>query len=289
MVDGTVATAASVNDNFSYLENKFSTTGGHNHDSTNSKSLTTLGAITSPLTVQGITTLNGAINLNNTITATGNWTVNKVTTLGEVVLTGLTASKPVFTSSTGELVSTGTVAITQGGTGATALTSLITLTTDVNGILPIANGGTGASVFPRIRTVTTSDLGSSNTTLIDVTGLSISLTAGKTYFFEANLIMSCNAVGGAKFAISGTCTATRIRYEILMVDNTAKAFVIASYQTALGGTGGAATSGTDNLAIIRGTIVVNAAGTLKVQFAEQVTSGTTTVLSESTFITELLD
>lgn len=45
--NGTVADATEVNSNFDYFENKFSTTGGHDHDGSDSKTITTLGTITS--------------------------------------------------------------------------------------------------------------------------------------------------------------------------------------------------------------------------------------------------
>lgn len=45
--NGTVADATEINSNTNYFENKFSTTSGHDHDGADSKTITTLGTISS--------------------------------------------------------------------------------------------------------------------------------------------------------------------------------------------------------------------------------------------------
>lgn len=121
-----------------------------------------------------------------------------------------------------------------------------------------------------------------NTTLADVTGLSRNVSAGNVFEFEAHLFVDADVTGGSKFAISGTATATSIKYYIELLDDTTNTFTIVSRQTALAGSAGQA--GTiSGRCIIRGTIVVNAAGTLTVQFAQNVASGTSSILSNSTF------
>ncbi len=121
-----------------------------------------------------------------------------------------------------------------------------------------------------------------NTSLANVTSLTANVTAGKTYEFEANLIVDANATGGSKYAISGTATATAIKYNIHLLDNSTKAYTITSRQTALNGSAGQAgtTAGT---CTIKGSIIVNAGGTLTVQFAQNASSGTSSVLTMSTF------
>jgi len=125
----------------------------------------------------------------------------------------------------------------------------------------------------------------SDTTLANITGLSITVTAGRTYHFVATLHVTGDVVGGQKYAIGGTATATNIIYEISTISNAANAIVISSKQTALGGSAGQA-GAIDDFTKIEGTITVNAGGTLTAQFAENAASGTSSVLAGSTFIAE---
>jgi len=119
------------------------------------------------------------------------------------------------------------------------------------------------------------------TTLANITGLTFDLVAGKTYYFRFKCNTSLAAAGGEKFAIGGTATATNINYSIISI-TTAAAIPIASQQTALGGS--AANGGyTASMVEIEGCIVVNAAGTLTVQFAQSAASGTSSVLANSSF------
>lgn len=120
-----------------------------------------------------------------------------------------------------------------------------------------------------------------DTALATVTGLSVAVEAGKTYHFRAVLFVDADVVGGSKFAIAGTATATAIIYHIRMVCDASSAFVITSRKTALAGAAGQAGC-TAGLAIIEGTITVNAAGTLLVQFAQNANAGASSVLAGST-------
>ena len=122
-----------------------------------------------------------------------------------------------------------------------------------------------------------------NATLADVTGLtSETLTAGKTYSFFAELFVDADVTGGSKYAIAGTATATAIKYHIDMICDATNALVITSRQTALAGSAGQAGC-TAGLTRISGTITVNAAGTLAVQFAQNAANGTSSVLTMSKF------
>jgi len=126
-----------------------------------------------------------------------------------------------------------------------------------------------------------------NTTLANVTGLATDrdLVSGSTYTFEADLFINADATGGSKFAISGTATATSIVYEIMLLDDSTGAYTHVSRQTALNGSGGQAGT-TAGYCRIKGTIVVNAGGTLTVQFAQNAASGTSSVLVNSTLRVE---
>lgn len=125
----------------------------------------------------------------------------------------------------------------------------------------------------------------SDTTLANVTGLSITVVAGRTYSFKAVLYTSSNVAGGVKAAIAGTATATAITYEALTFDG---AVLLAQTRaTALGTTVGAVTAVTAALIVITGTITVNAGGTLTVQFAQNASNGAaSSVLVGSVFIAD---
>jgi hypothetical protein len=119
----------------------------------------------------------------------------------------------------------------------------------------------------------------SDTTLANVTGLTFTTASGGKYRFHANLFLSCGASGGAKVAISGTNTATKIQYLISL--RTATAFV-GEVNTALGGDYG--TTAAHVLGEIVGYIDVNEGGTLTVQLAQNASNGTaTTALAGSWF------
>jgi hypothetical protein len=118
-----------------------------------------------------------------------------------------------------------------------------------------------------------------STALGNVTGLTVNVAAGKTYYFRAKLILTCAAAGGCKIAIAGTATATTINYTGSSWTATALA---AANATALGTAVGAQTAIAVGAEIF-GTITVNAAGTLTVQFAQNAASGTSSVLVGSFF------
>lgn len=116
----------------------------------------------------------------------------------------------------------------------------------------------------------------SNATLADITGLSVSVAAGKTYSFAAYLYTTSNVAGGVKIAIGGTATATAITYDAMITDSGTT--TQAARQTALGGAAGV-TAVTAALCRVYGTITVNAAGTLTVQGAQNASNA-----SASTFL-----
>ena len=124
-----------------------------------------------------------------------------------------------------------------------------------------------------------------NVTLVNVTDLSVNLEASKKYFFRAFLFVNADVTGGHKYAIGGTATAGSILYQISSINNSTKAFVINSRQTALGGSAGEA-SATVVFTEIHGMIVTTGAGTMTVQFAQSVANGTSSVLVNSYFIVE---
>jgi hypothetical protein len=124
----------------------------------------------------------------------------------------------------------------------------------------------------------------SDTTLANVTNLTRNVEAGRTYAFTAVLYTTSNSGGGVKAAIGGTATATSIIYQADVLDGSTQASVGTARATSLGTAVGDVTAVTAARITISGTIVVNAAGTLTVQFAQNASNGTaSSVLVNSTF------
>jgi hypothetical protein len=122
----------------------------------------------------------------------------------------------------------------------------------------------------------------SSAALTNVTGLTANLAAGQAYSFEAVLFTTANASGGIQAAIAGTATATSIEYEGELT--AAGAIVNQTRANALGGAVCASTTTTAGTIWITGTILVNNAGTLTVQFAQNSSYGTASnVLAGSWF------
>ncbi len=139
--------------------------------------------------------------------------------------------------------------------------------------------------YHEFRSRVASQFDKTNVTLADIIGLSIDVLAGRTYHFRAVLFVDADVTGGHKYAIGGTCTATAIIAEILSIRNSTMLPTITTRVTALGSSAGEA-SGTAYLTIVEGTITVNAAGTLTIQFAQNAANGTSSVLVGSSFSVE---
>ena len=151
--------------------------------------------------------------------------------------------------------------------------------------------GTDFDVNGFIRTLgykrTTSTFTKDNTTLSDITGLSVSVSAGKVYVFTAKLFVDADASGGHKYAIAGTCTASSITYQVNSWYNDTTTYVKGERIAALGGAVGVA-SGTTCYTEIVGLINVANAGTLTVQFALNAAFNTSSIAGNSHFIVEEL-
>lgn len=129
-----------------------------------------------------------------------------------------------------------------------------------------------------VKYVTTDFSSASDTTLNDITGLSYTVVSGGIYRFSAYLFIVNAAAGGTKVAISGTATATSIRYRVEFLGAT----YIMKSSTALNEAEGETA---DHRAVrIEGYINVNMGGTLTVQAAQNASNATaTTVLIGSWF------
>lgn len=135
--------------------------------------------------------------------------------------------------------------------------------------------------------VLTEDFGVGSTALANVTAtsiygaLSFDVEASTPYRFRAFLRVAADATGGFKVAINGTATATSVWYNIQAMGIGAGS-VINTLWTSLGSSSG--TNGvTDYFVQIEGYILVNAAGTLTVQFANNTATGTSLCKEGSSF------
>lgn len=139
--------------------------------------------------------------------------------------------------------------------------------------------------FPgSVKYVTSQFDKTSDTTLANVTGLSVNVLAGGKRRFEANLYCSSNASGGVKFAIGGTATATSIIYEAALFSAGVSTAVGTARATALGTAVADITAVAAGRVVITGTMVVANAGTLTLQMAQNASFATaSSVLVGSTF------
>lgn len=134
------------------------------------------------------------------------------------------------------------------------------------------------------KRVTTQFDKTSDTTLANITGLSVNVTAGAKYQFRATLYCTSNASGGVKFAIGGTATATSIIYESELFSAGVSTATGTTRATALATAVGDITAVTSTKCVITGTIVVANAGTLVPMYAQNASFGTaSSVLVNSMF------
>jgi len=132
---------------------------------------------------------------------------------------------------------------------------------------------------PQILRYVASDFSkTSDTTLATVTGLTANVIAGAVYKVRIFLNMVSNASGGTKVAISGTATITSMRLRVLFFGDTGHTTSnITALDTAAGETA------LHRQILIEGYVVVNAAGTLIVQAAQNASNGSpTTIYAGST-------
>lgn len=114
-----------------------------------------------------------------------------------------------------------------------------------------------------------------STTLTDITGLSVDLEAGGVYAVRAYIPGVATANGGAKFALAGDSTLTATSFSATCSNMNGSTANAAATTTTLGNAIGAATAVFSH-ATIDGVIVVNAAGKLKAQIAQNASHADTT-------------
>lgn len=195
-----------------------------------------------------------------------------VSTTNTATLTNKTLTAPVLSGSvTGTYTLAGTPTVTSPTiTGATMTTS--TLSTGTLG---------GDLIHSEIKRCSTATAATSNTTLANITGLTgFTLTAAGVYEFEVDLMTTMSTNGGLGVALKyTTATLTSIQCQSTAI---AAASIAAGAQN---------TTVTDAdlkfnskaaaylRVIVKGTLVVNAGGTVAVQMAQETShADTTTVL-----------
>ena len=139
----------------------------------------------------GNLTSNGNTSITKSLTVTSNVTAGNVNTLGVAnvgisIITGLTASKPVFTDANKALTSSGTMPTNQGGTGLTSFTSSGLVYASSSSALTTGSAlqfdGTNLTVTGNVTAGNVNTLGVANVGNSIVTAL----TASKPVFTDAN-------------------------------------------------------------------------------------------------------
>jgi hypothetical protein len=120
----------------------------------------------------------------------------------------------------------------------------------------------------------------SNTTLATVTGLSQALTAGKTYNCHGHLTVTAgNATAGIKVAMVGTGSLTATSSSFVFINHNAAVINSVTTETVLGTAAGTTAAVTD--IFMDGAIVVNVAGTINFQAAQNVSNATGTTIGQN--------
>jgi hypothetical protein len=158
-------------------------------------------------------------------------------------------------------------------TNAMIAASTIDLTAKVTGVLPTTNGGVKSAYVTSTFTKTT------NTTTAAITGLSFNVTSGQTYNFQYKIFLTAvDATGGLKLDLSGgSATATTVRAQWNLFNNSTAAFTGAAATTALATTGTATAGSTSYYLDLQVYFVAGSTGTFCPAFAENVSSGSSSV------------
>lgn len=122
-----------------------------------------------------------------------------------------------------------------------------------------------------------------NTTLADITGLTAKIGVSGKYRFRAVLHVTADATGGHKYTVHYDDSGSTVIYQITSTNNSSNAEVITSRRAVFDTADGQA-GATSAYTVIEGFIqdANNAGTTLSIQFAENASSGTSSVLAGST-------
>jgi hypothetical protein len=128
--------------------------------------------------------------------------------------------------------------------------------------------------------LTAGDQSLTNNTLVDVIGMVANLAAGQSYWWVITLYFTAaggGASGGLQVTMSGTVVPSNIIYDGWQVD--ANSIAGQNQATALNTVvANNASKGVNAVAVVHGSVIVNTAGTLKVQAAQSTTYATASVV-----------
>jgi hypothetical protein len=211
-------------------------------------------------------------------------------------VTGVTASSPLASSggTAPDISLSGTVAVGNGGTGATTLTANNVILGNGTSAVQFVAPGTSGNILTSNGTTWTSAAPSSgwmaayasadksvatSTILSDWTGLSFSVAANKNYCFR--FVFSCDnyASGGSRVAFTAPASPSSIWYGGIVGAGSGTNPVNSGFVTTAGAASAAGPilGWTNAIGIIEGTLFNGSnAGTLQVQVAQSSASGTTT-------------
>ncbi len=153
---------------------------------------------------------------------------------------------------------------------------------------PTVNGGTftGVTITGTVNSntkIVTAQVDATSATLADVTGLTgLTLVAGATYSFDGEFATTCGGTGGIKMAFNYT-TATLTSIDCTSIAMTATAVAVAHSTTTTTQTSWIASNTANIYVRLTGVLVVNAGGTMAVQFAENSANSTSSILVNSRF------
>ena len=114
----------------------------------------------------------------------------------------------------------------------------------------------------------------SNATPAQITGLSLTVTNGHTYYFRVNLLANTNsAVPGFKFGVDGSCTVSNLQCFITSINTVGTIGLTANLTSLATSAGQAAVAFFPYAVIIEGTLTASATGTFYPTFSQNVSNG----------------
>lgn len=137
----------------------------------------------------------------------------------------------------------------------------------------------GMFTYPGLFTLAADFTKTADTTFATITGFSLALRAGRTYVIRGALRCSLDITGGGKlsYTFSGTFTSDAMEFQTV---NTTTNAITGEGGVQVGATyneGMATPANTLNMVYFTGVFVVNAAGTINLQFAQNSASGASSV------------
>lgn len=259
----------------------YAANGYNNYDCWNGGSNATVNTTSGNLNVACGAEALQSVTTGNSNTGIGSRSARSITTGSGNVTIGFQAGNNLTTGINNVIIGQNVSA--ESATGSNQLA--IGTSSAVNAITGNMVAGGVLQMLGNTRVAT--DVSSASTTLASVTGLTATLEASKTYTFRAVLFFDADAVGGHKYAMGGTSTATSIIYHTTSVCDASGLNVITERETALGATASQAGC-VAGKTTIEGTITTSAAGTILPQFAQLAAGGTSAVKAGSIFHVERL-